>query len=215
MFTTLYWFSHCGRLLIPDWNASSATLGGRRSVRIAYELAIFTPVTATRQTPLQSVNQSRSRIQPHSRRSTYDYSRRRTSSRSRSPHLLQPDFWITINFQLRIRFVRCQDREDSRQRPCQSNSPARFRDMHAAARQGHAMAGAGVYERRLLHRNPPRLVLMNHKVYCLSYTSVLVNFLPWASVPLEVTVRLLPSSDTTILPVVVIFVPFFTVKSNS
>jgi hypothetical protein len=32
---------------------------------------------------------------------------------------------------------------------------------------------------------------------------------------LEVTVRLLPSSDTTTLPVVVTFVPFFIMKSNS
>ena len=52
-------------------------------------------------------------------------------------------------------------------------------------------------------------------VYCWSYTAVLVYFLPWASVPCEVTVRLLPSSDTTILPVVVTVVPFFTRKSNS
>ena len=51
--------------------------------------------------------------------------------------------------------------------------------------------------------------------YCWSYTAVLLRFLPWASVPRVVTVRLFPSSDTTILPVVVTFVPFFTVKSNS
>ena len=51
--------------------------------------------------------------------------------------------------------------------------------------------------------------------YCLSYTVVLLNFLPWALVPQAVTVRLLPSSDATILPVVVTFVPFFTAKSNS
>ena len=51
--------------------------------------------------------------------------------------------------------------------------------------------------------------------YCLSYTVVLLNFLPWALVPRAVTVRLLPSSDATILPVVVTFVPFFTAKSNS
>ena len=52
-------------------------------------------------------------------------------------------------------------------------------------------------------------------VYCCSYTAVLMYFLPRASVPYEVTVRLLPSSDTTILPVVVTVVPFFTTKSNS
>ena len=33
--------------------------------------------------------------------------------------------------------------------------------------------------------------------YCLSYTAVFLNFLPFASVPLVVTVRLLPSADTT------------------
>ena len=51
--------------------------------------------------------------------------------------------------------------------------------------------------------------------YCMSYTAVLLNFFPLASVPVEVTVRLLPSSDTTILPEVVTVVPFFTTKSNS
>ena len=65
-----------------------------------------------------------------------------------------------------------------------------------------------VQSRRPTHRLPT-------SVYCWSYTAVLLYFLPWASVPCEVTVRLLPSSDTTILPVVVTFVPFFTWKSNS
>jgi len=34
--------------------------------------------------------------------------------------------------------------------------------------------------------------------YCLSYTETFVNFLPSGSVPLVVTVRVLPSADTTI-----------------
>src|SRR6266511_4602637 len=44
--------------------------------------------------------------------------------------------------------------------------------------------------------------------YCLSYTAVLLNFLPCESVPLVVTVRVLPSADTTIRPVTVTFPPF-------
>src|SRR4029077_12694135 len=51
-------------------------------------------------------------------------------------------------------------------------------------------------------------------VHCLSYTAVLLNFLPWASVPLEITVRLLPSTDRIIVPVIVTFLSFFTVKPN-
>jgi len=71
----------------------------------------------------------------------------------------------------------------------------------------------------VIFANAPPLTRNNSLVqrsgYCWSYTAVLVNFLPWASVPRVVTVRLFPSSDTTILPVIVTIVPFFAVKSNS
>jgi hypothetical protein len=43
--------------------------------------------------------------------------------------------------------------------------------------------------------------------YCLSYTALLVNFLPKESVPEMFTVRPLPSAETTILPLVMIL-PF-------
>jgi len=43
--------------------------------------------------------------------------------------------------------------------------------------------------------------------YCLSYTAVLLTFLPDASVPDTVTVRLLPSAATTILPLIVTLPP--------
>ncbi len=48
--------------------------------------------------------------------------------------------------------------------------------------------------------------------YCLSYTAVLLTFLPFASVPLKVTVRLLPSAETTTLPLIVVFPPFLLVN---
>lgn len=38
--------------------------------------------------------------------------------------------------------------------------------------------------------------------YCLSYTAVLLTSLPFESVPLVVTVRILPSADTTMRPLV-------------
>ena len=50
--------------------------------------------------------------------------------------------------------------------------------------------------------------------YPLSYIPVLLNFLPFASVPLVVIVRVLPSAATTIRPVEVIFPPFLTVRSK-
>ena len=50
--------------------------------------------------------------------------------------------------------------------------------------------------------------------YCLSYTEIFVNFLPSESVPLVVTVRVLPSADTTIRPLSVTFPPFFAVNCN-
>jgi hypothetical protein len=48
-------------------------------------------------------------------------------------------------------------------------------------------------------------------LYCLSYTAVLSYFLPCASVPLVVTVRLLPSAATTTWAVRTILPPFFDV----
>src|SRR6266542_5487577 len=50
--------------------------------------------------------------------------------------------------------------------------------------------------------------------YCLSYTAVLLNFLPCGSVPLVVTVRLLPLADVTIRPVTVTFPPFLNVNQT-
>src|SRR6202521_721567 len=50
--------------------------------------------------------------------------------------------------------------------------------------------------------------------YCLSYTEIFLTFLPAGSVPLVVTVRVLPSADTTIRPVTVTFPPFFAVNCN-
>ena len=47
----------------------------------------------------------------------------------------------------------------------------------------------------------PRASVANAPVYCLSYTAVAVIFLPWASVPLVVTVRDFPSAATTTRPV--------------
>jgi hypothetical protein len=48
-------------------------------------------------------------------------------------------------------------------------------------------------------------------LYCLSYTTVLLYFLPCASVPLTVTVRLLPSAATTTWAVRTTLPPFFDV----
>src|SRR5437899_1641097 len=50
--------------------------------------------------------------------------------------------------------------------------------------------------------------------YCLSYTALLLIFLPFGSVPRVVTVRLLPSADTTIRPLVMSFPPFLTLSPN-
>src|SRR6185369_5913380 len=44
--------------------------------------------------------------------------------------------------------------------------------------------------------------------HCLSYTAILLNLRPVEVVPLVVTVRVLPSAETTILPVTVTFPPF-------
>jgi hypothetical protein len=48
--------------------------------------------------------------------------------------------------------------------------------------------------------------------YCFSYTPFLLTLWPFASVPLMVTVRLLPSPDTTIRPLVISLPPFMTLK---
>jgi hypothetical protein len=50
--------------------------------------------------------------------------------------------------------------------------------------------------------------------YCLSYTAVLVNFLPVESVPVMVTVRVLPSAETTPRPLIVTLSPFLLVNAS-
>ena len=59
-----------------------------------------------------------------------------------------------------------------------------------------------------VQKKPPALTRRNHR-YCLSYTAALVTLLPFASVPLAVTVRVLPSADRTIRAVVVTLPSFF------
>src|SRR6266446_6605829 len=44
--------------------------------------------------------------------------------------------------------------------------------------------------------------------YCLSYTAVLLTFLPAESLAVLVTVRVLPSAETETLPLIVTFPPF-------
>ena len=50
--------------------------------------------------------------------------------------------------------------------------------------------------------------------YCLSYTEVLLTLLPFASVPLTVTVRVLPSADRAIRPLIVTLPPFLPANSS-
>ena len=50
--------------------------------------------------------------------------------------------------------------------------------------------------------------------YCLSYTATFFTVLPCGSVAVVVTVRVLPSADTTIRPVRVTFPPFLLVNAN-
>src|SRR5271155_1363440 len=50
--------------------------------------------------------------------------------------------------------------------------------------------------------------------YCFSYTSLLLILWPFSSVPLVVTVRLLPSPDTTIRPLVMTLPPFMMLNPN-
>lgn len=56
--------------------------------------------------------------------------------------------------------------------------------------------------------------LRSESRYCLSYTEVLLNFLPCGSVPLAETVRVLPSAETTARPLIVTFSPFLIVNPN-
>jgi len=58
------------------------------------------------------------------------------------------------------------------------------------------------------------LALSGGSLYCLSYTAVLVYFLPFESVPVMVTVRVLPSADTTPRPLIVILSPFLLVNAS-
>jgi len=50
--------------------------------------------------------------------------------------------------------------------------------------------------------------------YCLSYTAVLVYFFPAALVPLSVSVRLLPSGETTMRPVDTTLSPFLLLTAS-
>src|ERR1022692_3328596 len=50
--------------------------------------------------------------------------------------------------------------------------------------------------------------------YCLSYTAVLVTFLPAASVLFKVTVRVLPSAETTARPLTVTLPSFLLVSDK-
>ena len=50
--------------------------------------------------------------------------------------------------------------------------------------------------------------------YCLSYTEVLVNFLPFESLPAMVTVRVLPSAEMTPRPVIVTLSPFLLMNAR-
>lgn len=58
------------------------------------------------------------------------------------------------------------------------------------------------------------LAARGHSNYCLSYTAVFVTFLPCALVAVVVTVRVLPSCETTIRPLSVTLPPFFPVSVN-
>ncbi|SRR6266849_3685993 len=56
--------------------------------------------------------------------------------------------------------------------------------------------------------------LSGDSLYCFSNTNVLVYFFPFESVPVRVTVRLLPSADTTARPVIVTVSPFLLVEAS-
>src|SRR5437764_14533210 len=76
----------------------------------------------------------------------------------------------------------------------------------AVSEVGDAHEGSHLLQTLDLNARPP--------CYCFSYTAMLVNFLPLESVPVVVTVRLLPSPDTTIRPLMVISPPFFVLKPS-
>src|SRR5215470_7081873 len=57
-------------------------------------------------------------------------------------------------------------------------------------------------------------VISSKTDYCLSYTAVLLVFIPFASVPCIVTVRVFPSADRTMRPLSMILPPFFTVTAS-
>lgn len=56
--------------------------------------------------------------------------------------------------------------------------------------------------------------LIEGSIYCLSYTAVLLTFLPCASVPVVLTVRVLPSAETDMRPLTVSLPSFLTVSAN-
>jgi hypothetical protein len=51
--------------------------------------------------------------------------------------------------------------------------------------------------------------------YCLSYTAMLMTFLPFESIPRIVTVRLFPSVDTSMRPLAVRLPPFLKLKPTA
>src|ERR1019366_1802074 len=120
---------------------------------------------------------------------------------------------------------------------CGDLHPTRFTALSAAPAQRRFCANYGISPERRTHDHflrrcglainkcPPvrnraeghhcyRQLSQERFRYCLSYTVVLLNFLPCGSVPLVVTVRVLPSADTTTRPVIVTSPVFLTVNSN-
>jgi len=79
------------------------------------------------------------------------------------------------------------------------------------ARNVTGVRGRSVREAK---RPPVQSRAEGHPGYCLSYTEVLVNFLPFGSVPLTVTVRLLPSAETTMRPLMVTLPSFLLLNAN-
>ena len=72
------------------------------------------------------------------------------------------------------------------------------------------VAARKVEFKRLQTKRCPTLAagLKRGIVHSLSYTAVLWNFLPVGSVPLTVTVRVLPSGETVMRPLIMILPPF-------
>src|SRR5438093_13706692 len=100
--------------------------------------------------------------------------------------------------------------------------PASFGGASGKARQGRPRRrGAVARPAELRRRKQLSLHIMvvidrprERSRYCLSYTAVFLNSLPCGSVPLVVTVRLLPSADTTIRPLTVTLPSFLTVNAR-